>query len=199
MKFLLRISVSVVSILRLFWLIEYHFGGLFQKPDFSYDIRFVYSTVECNLAIICASIPALSSLLKKWFPNFFAQLTSSSSGGRKGQSPIFFFRRRDVQSLASSKPTSSHVIRTFGGGTVVVKDLPASPQASHPCSPLYPKGGGGGGDSDDEGTLFEGYNIWKTTKVDVSYNDAGSVRSGDLARSASKFRYQQSMRAFSNQ
>ncbi|KAK7911573.1 hypothetical protein PG985_014054 [Apiospora marii] len=138
----LGIIVSIVSSLRLFWLIEYHYGGLFQKPDFSYDIRFVYSTVECNLAIICASIPALSSLLKKWFPNFFAKLTSSSRD-RKGQSPLFF-RRGDVKSLASSKPTSSHVIRTFGGGTIILKDLPASPQASYPCSPPVSQGRGWG-------------------------------------------------------
>lgn len=187
--------MTIVSILRLIWLIEYHYGGLFQKTDFSYDIRFVYSTIECNLAIICSSIPALSSLLKKWFPKFFAKLTKSGSS-RKHPKP-FFVRRGDINRTASTKQTSSHVIRTFGGSTIVLKDLPASPQASYPCSPVYPKPGGV--DSDDEGALFEGYSIWKTTKVDVSYNDAGSVRSGDLARSASKFRYQQSMRAFSNQ
>ncbi|KAK8113008.1 hypothetical protein PG984_013534 [Apiospora sp. TS-2023a] len=192
----LGIIVTIVSILRLIWLIDYHYGGLFQKPDWSYDIRFVYSTVECNLAIICASIPALSSLLKKWFPNFFAKLTNSGSG-RKDHNP-FFFRRGDIDRTASTKQTSSHVIRTFGGSTIILKDLPASPQASYPCSPVYPKPGSGG-ESDDEGELFEGYSIWKTTKVDVSYNDAGSVRSGDLARSASKSRYQQSMRAFSSQ
>ncbi|KAK8029700.1 hypothetical protein PG993_010991 [Apiospora rasikravindrae] len=196
----LGIVVTIVSILRLIWLIDYHYGDLFQNPDFSYDIRFVYSSVECNLAIICASIPALSSLLKRWFPHFFANLTKTSGGRR-----TFFFRHRegDNRTAVTSSDqfqTSSHVIRTFGGGTIVVKDLPASPlSGSYPCSPLYLQPRGDGGESDEEGVLFDIYNIRKTTKFDVSYNDAGSVRSGDLARSASKFRYQQSMSALSSE
>ncbi|KAK8078815.1 hypothetical protein PG994_002622 [Apiospora phragmitis] len=194
MSLTLVLTLGII-ILRLLWLVEYHYGGFFLKPDFSYDIRFVYSAIECNLAIICASIPALSSLLQRWFPNLFARLTKSGGGGRKYPNRLFF-RRRDNKTATDDQQTSSHVIRTFGGGTIVLKDLPASPVGSYPCSPLYhtPRG-----DSDEEGILFDHYNIWKTTKVDVSYNDAGSVRSGDLARSASKFRYQQSMRAFSGQ
>ncbi|KAK6858235.1 CFEM domain-containing protein [Apiospora arundinis] len=85
--------VTVISILRLAWLVEYHYGGLFLKPDFSYDIRFVYSTIECNLAIICASIPALSSLLKRWFPRLFAKLTQNGGGGAAQVYPNAFFKR----------------------------------------------------------------------------------------------------------
>ena len=185
--------MTLISILRLAWLIEYHYGGLFLKPDFSYDIRFVYSTVECNLAIICASIPALSSLLKRWFPKFFARLTKSG-GHPRFQSPTFF--RNGNNNSTRIQQTTSHVIRTFGGSTIILKNLPASPQASYPRSPLYQNRDG---DSDEEGILFGDGRIRKTTKVDVSYNDAISIRSGDVARSASKFRYQQSMRALSSQ
>ncbi|KAK7959246.1 uncharacterized protein PG986_004100 [Apiospora aurea] len=198
----LGIVVAIVSILRLIWLIDYHYGDLFQNPDFSYDIRFVYSTIECNLAIICASIPALSSLLKRWFPNRFAKLTKSGGGDGRKYPNTFFFRHRDDDKTAhDQQQTSSHVIRTFGGSTIVVKDLPASPlSSSYLCSPLdaNPRQSGDDG-SDEEGILFDIYNIRKTTKFDVSYNDAGSVRSGDLARSASRFRYQQSMGVLSGE
>ncbi|KAK8062824.1 hypothetical protein PG997_014921 [Apiospora hydei] len=202
----LGIIVAIVSILRLIWLIDYHYGDLFQNPDFSYDIRFVYSTIECNLAIICASIPALSSLLKRWFPNLFAKLTKTGGGGggdgRKYPNTFFFRHRDDDKTAHDQEQTSSHVIRTFGGSTIVVKDLPASPlSSSYLCSPLYanPRHGGDDDDSDEEGILYDIYNIRKTTKFDMSYNDAGSVRSGDLARSASKSRYQQSMGVLSGE
>ncbi|KAK7993776.1 hypothetical protein PG989_007157 [Apiospora arundinis] len=191
--------VTVISILRLAWLVEYHYGGLFLKPDFSYDIRFVYSTIECNLAIICASIPALSSLLKRWFPRLFAKLTQNGGGGAAQVYPNAFFKRYTGNNSPDIRQTTSHVIRTFGGSTVVLKGLPASPLASplasYPRSPLRPNSGD---ESDEDEILFGDDKIWKTTKVDVSYNDSMSVRSGDAARSASQFRYKQSMRAFSS-
>ncbi|KAK1672538.1 CFEM domain-containing protein [Colletotrichum godetiae] len=70
--------VTAVSVLRLAWLIEisYHIN----QQDPTYDIRFTYSAVETNLAIITASAPALRGLFLRWFPKFFASLKSSSNG-----------------------------------------------------------------------------------------------------------------------
>ncbi|OHE96405.1 CFEM domain-containing protein [Colletotrichum orchidophilum] len=82
----LGVVVTAVSVLRLAWLIEvsYHIN----KQDPTYDIRFTYSAVETNLAIIAASAPALRGLFLRWFPKFFASLKSSSNGrdgyGRSG-------------------------------------------------------------------------------------------------------------------
>ncbi|GKT49215.1 uncharacterized protein ColSpa_09396 [Colletotrichum spaethianum] len=76
--FALGAVVTAISVLRLAWLIEvsYHIN----EQDPTYDIRFTYSAVETNLAIITASAPALRGLFLRWFPNFFASLKSSSNG-----------------------------------------------------------------------------------------------------------------------
>ncbi|KAF6836250.1 hypothetical protein CPLU01_03748 [Colletotrichum plurivorum] len=78
--------VTAVSVLRLVWLVEVSYHINLQDP--TYDIRFTYSAVETNLAIITASAPALRGLFLRWFPKFFASLKSSSNGrygyGRSG-------------------------------------------------------------------------------------------------------------------
>ncbi|KAK1972881.1 CFEM domain-containing protein [Colletotrichum sublineola] len=74
--FALGAVVTVISILRLAWLVEISYHINMQDP--TYDIRFTYSAVETNLAIIAASAPALRGLFLRWFPTFFASLRSSS-------------------------------------------------------------------------------------------------------------------------
>ncbi|TEA22395.1 hypothetical protein C8034_v004897 [Colletotrichum sidae] len=73
-----RRSVTAISILRLVWLVEVSYHINMNDP--TYDIRFTYSAVETNLAIITASAPALRGLFLRWFPRFFASLKSSSHG-----------------------------------------------------------------------------------------------------------------------
>lgn len=68
--------VIVFSILRLHSIAMLYYGT--PSADPTYAIDFVYSTVECNLAIISASIPALYGLLKRWFPRIFAGSTKPS-------------------------------------------------------------------------------------------------------------------------
>ncbi|KAI1661266.1 hypothetical protein F4813DRAFT_385800 [Daldinia decipiens] len=75
--FLLGAVVTVVSILRMLWLIETCLYPM--KYDYSYDIRFTYSAVETNLAIITASGPALRPLFMVWFPRFFSSLRGASN------------------------------------------------------------------------------------------------------------------------
>ncbi|KAI2622128.1 hypothetical protein GGS26DRAFT_567842 [Hypomontagnella submonticulosa] len=75
--FLLGAIVTVVSILRMLWIIETSLYPM--KYDYSYDIRFTYSAVETNLAIITASGPALRPLFMVWFPRFFSSLRGTSN------------------------------------------------------------------------------------------------------------------------
>ncbi|KAI2465660.1 hypothetical protein F4781DRAFT_408497 [Annulohypoxylon bovei var. microspora] len=75
--FLLGAIVTVVSILRMLWIIETSLYPM--KYDYSYDIRFTYSAVETNLAIITASGPALRPLFMIWFPRFFSSLRGTSN------------------------------------------------------------------------------------------------------------------------
>lgn len=74
-------SVTVMSILRMSWLIDIAYFTDIMDPDldWSYDIRFTYSAVETNLAIITASAPALRPLFLQWFPKFFSALKSSGN------------------------------------------------------------------------------------------------------------------------
>lgn len=48
--------------------IYYEPGG---ANDFHYSITIVYSTIEVNLAIVSASVPALRYLVRNWFPKLF--------------------------------------------------------------------------------------------------------------------------------
>ncbi|KAF4989506.1 hypothetical protein FDECE_14699 [Fusarium decemcellulare] len=79
--FALGAVVTAMSILRLAWLVEINYYQDVADPnvDFSYDIRFTYSAVETNLAIMTASVPALRPLFLKWFPNFFSGARSSGN------------------------------------------------------------------------------------------------------------------------
>ncbi|ORY67539.1 uncharacterized protein BCR38DRAFT_456273 [Pseudomassariella vexata] len=64
--FLLGAVVTVISTLRLVWLVG---TSLFPPPeDFTYNIRFTYSAVETNLAIMAASGPALRPLFTQYGP-----------------------------------------------------------------------------------------------------------------------------------
>ena len=61
--------VTITGIIRLALLIR----GLYfdPGPDPTYNIGFVISTIETNLAIITASVPALKPLFRRWFPSVF--------------------------------------------------------------------------------------------------------------------------------
>ncbi|KXJ88087.1 hypothetical protein Micbo1qcDRAFT_108262, partial [Microdochium bolleyi] len=58
------VVVTIFSILRLHMLVELYYTP--RMGDWSYGIGFVYSTVECNIAIISASVPALHNFSKQW-------------------------------------------------------------------------------------------------------------------------------------
>ncbi|KAH6838659.1 hypothetical protein B0I37DRAFT_242527 [Chaetomium sp. MPI-CAGE-AT-0009] len=78
------IVVTIFSILRMHSLYQLYYPPPDPGPDPTYNIAFVYSTIECNLAIITASIPPLHGLMRKWFPRFFEMTSSHSRGYRNG-------------------------------------------------------------------------------------------------------------------
>lgn len=55
--------------------------GLVKSNDPSYSIGFVTSAIENNLALITASVPALTPLLRSWFPGLFMPRDSEASTG----------------------------------------------------------------------------------------------------------------------
>lgn len=81
-------SVTIFSILRLVWLVDTFFGP--PPADPTYDLRFIYSAVETNLAIIAASAPVLRGLFGIWFPKMFASFSGSKrsyTDGSKSHHP----------------------------------------------------------------------------------------------------------------
>ena len=49
-----------------------------------YNIAYVWTAVEINLAVICCSMPALRPLLTRWFPKLFGNSSGNSSEPQNG-------------------------------------------------------------------------------------------------------------------
>jgi len=99
--------VTVFSILRMHSLYQLYYPPPNPGPDPTYNIAFVYSTVECNLAIITASIPPLHGLMRRWFPRLFDTTRSSNYVYQNGYN--------------NSAGTAG--LQTIGGSGLVLKDL----------------------------------------------------------------------------
>lgn len=56
---------------------------LITLEDPTYNIGFVTSAIETNLALITASVPALTPLLRTWFPSWFGGGPSGGNGVTK--------------------------------------------------------------------------------------------------------------------
>ncbi|GJC93700.1 CFEM domain-containing protein [Colletotrichum higginsianum] len=155
--FALGAVVTAISVLRLAWLIEvsYHIN----EQDPTYDIRFTYSAVETNLAIIAASAPALRGLFLRWFPKFFASLKSSSNP-RYGYGPSGDPTRKSrttATATATRGRAASH--HHHHADTFQLKSMKGRSEIrSH--SPTT---------SEEEIMTYDG--IMRTTEVNVVYDD----------------------------
>lgn len=129
--------------------------------DPTYNIGFVYSTVECNLAIITATIPPLHGLLRRWFPRVFQMSTSKNSGyngshGYKGNGYTGGSRGGALQTIGGSV-----------GAGVVLKDL-KSPTRSAAHTRLNSL------TNSEEEILGKDRVITRTTSVHISYENGSS-------------------------
>ena len=62
------------------------FYDLVPDRDPTYNIGFVTSAVETNLALITAPAPAMMPLLRSWFPSLFgSSRAGASKSGRTGR------------------------------------------------------------------------------------------------------------------
>ncbi|KAJ5054713.1 uncharacterized protein L3040_000979 [Drepanopeziza brunnea f. sp. 'multigermtubi'] len=110
-------SVTVFGVLRLVWLISISFST--PTGDFSYDIRFCYSAVETNLAIITASAPALRPLLKtrSYAPRDRGETRSATAKSHFGTSSFAMgdLKRGNVEICGVSPSGSEEEIMTCNG------------------------------------------------------------------------------------
>ena len=107
--------MTVFSILRMYALYQLYYPPADPGPDPTYNITFVYSTIECNLAIITASIPPLHGLMRRWFPRLFDTTKSNTYVYRPGYN--------------NSAGTAG--LQTIGGSGVVLKDLRSPARSRH--------------------------------------------------------------------
>ncbi|KAH7008308.1 CFEM domain-containing protein [Ilyonectria destructans] len=163
--FALGAIVTVMSILRLAWIVETSYFMDPTSPNFdpTYDIRFTYSAVETNLAIITASAPALRPLFLKWFPRFFSALKSS---GQKYSNDQY------GRSTGTKRSRSGTAIRSnHRNGPFPLKDIKGRSEIrGH--SPT---------NSEEEIMTYNG--ILKTSEVAVHYGNR-SGKEGDNIRGA---------------
>ncbi|RSL69508.1 hypothetical protein CEP54_002331 [Fusarium duplospermum] len=155
--FVLGGAVTIMSILRMSWLIETAYFTDIMDPDldWSYDIRFTYSAVETNLAIITASAPALRPLFLQWFPKFFSALKSS---GNKYSSTRDGYGRSTATGTAKRSRGGTGV-RSSLAGPFPLKDIKGRSEIrSH--SPT---------NSEEEIMTYNG--ILKTSEVAVQYGE----------------------------
>ncbi|KAI1457893.1 hypothetical protein F4805DRAFT_426805 [Annulohypoxylon moriforme] len=78
--FMLGVLVTVVSIVRLYFLAQ-NFND--TSPDKNFSVGFCVSSIECNLAILTASAPALWPLVRRWVPGLKSTNNQSYYGKHK--------------------------------------------------------------------------------------------------------------------
>ncbi|KXX79266.1 hypothetical protein MMYC01_203987, partial [Madurella mycetomatis] len=69
--FTLGALVTLVSGLRLFFVIRTWYFPVDEDKDRHYSLGYTTTTIEVNLAIVTATIPALWPLARRWFPSLF--------------------------------------------------------------------------------------------------------------------------------
>ncbi|KAI1496538.1 CFEM domain-containing protein [Biscogniauxia marginata] len=119
--FLLGAIVTVVSVLRLLWMIEVSLYPL--APDSTYDIRFTYSAVETNLAIITASGPALRPLFMVWFPRLFSSLRGTSNRNYRYGGSRYAFRGSGHVPRSGVHASSSRGEHVYGTISFALNDV----------------------------------------------------------------------------
>ncbi|KAK0722394.1 hypothetical protein B0T26DRAFT_604717, partial [Lasiosphaeria miniovina] len=119
------IVVTIFSILRIRSIYLLYYPPADPGPDPTYDISFVYSTVECNLAIITATIPPLHGLLRRWFPRFMLATSARSAGGYNGG--------YNHGPYIGGGSGSRGGLQTIGGsgGVVALKDMKSPTRSQH--------------------------------------------------------------------
>ncbi|KAF3396781.1 hypothetical protein DPV78_008185 [Talaromyces pinophilus] len=127
--FLLGFGVTVVSIVRLYFLQKQFVD---KDPDANYSLGFCVSSIECNLAIITACGPSLWPLVRTWIPWSFTgayrnynnnhnhngdvELTRSANQAQSGNSatPMNLGSRFSQKESLDARGGSNGRRKTFG-------------------------------------------------------------------------------------
>lgn len=139
--------------------------------DTTYSILPVWSIVETNLAIICASIPALRGLFRRWFPKLFG-----GSSNKKTRTPY-----GNTYGSATRATDGMRSANHDGLSDIRLKDL-RGPRTHHTEIRSVSLNG-----SEEEIMTYNG--IMRTRNVDVAY-ESPSKRSVSEPRTSSELKFE---------
>jgi len=167
----------MVKIIRLFYYPD-------PKKDPYADISITLNVVEANMAIISASCPALSSLLRSWMPRYFGSSAKYGSAKKLSTGNTFGSSYKsgggaDGTSHLGHAPNSMALKSIRGGGRIHHTE----------CRGVTPSG------SKEE--LFRYNGIMRTTKVQVQ--SFGSRDGRSMAAADNGNRQQQSKSVYASQ
>lgn len=143
------------------------FGEFDPEADPFYDITIVWAVVEVNLAIICASLPAMRPLFRRWFPKLFGG--SSKYNGSRGPYYGNTYGSGVGRSAGNTLNASRH---RDGDGALRLKELRSN--RGHHHTEITGRGNSPTG-SEEEIMTYNG--IIRTTNVDVAYETRSKRRS----------------------
>lgn len=166
----------------------YFYRGFFLPPgpDPFYSLAFCTSAIEINLAIICASAPALRGLIRSWFPRFFStrgkgyNYNYADTPGRGtnpyggGSTATNITSRRKERGAVDGDSRHPNTLISGNGGSFALRDLKGS--KTHTTVNSSPNA------SEEEIMTYNG--IVRTTNVMVHY-DQESQRQGSANRNRS--------------
>ncbi|KAF4471582.1 integral membrane PTH11 [Fusarium albosuccineum] len=169
--FLLGSVVAIVGIIRVVGIYDLLLTTPDPGEDTFYSISPVWSIVETNLAIICASVPALRPLFRRWFPKLFGGSSRKTTGTPYGNN--YASGTRGTNGLRSTNHDGAIDIR--------LKDLRGSRAHHTEIRSISPNG------SEEEIMTYNG--IMRTTNVDVAYENT-SKASVSEPRTSSELKYE---------
>ncbi|KAK1637771.1 hypothetical protein BDP81DRAFT_460405 [Colletotrichum phormii] len=150
--FLMGLVVTVVAVIRVIQIYKLFFVPSPPGADRFHNIGLVSSTIEVNLAIFCACIPALRPLFRRWMPKLFGGTTKKTTG--KG-----YYGKYATGSLRN--PTGIQE-----GNDITLKEMRSRAHCTEIRS-VSPSG------SEEEIMTYNG--IVRTTNVNVQYESNTSV------------------------
>lgn len=164
--------VTVISCVRLALLVNWFdqfYKGLGTK-DIYYTFGWALSPIECNLAIVAASIPALWPLMRKAFPNFYSDLgysyrvnTQPGASNHVTGAPRSNVLRSQLGRSNVTRPAGASHIDDDSDDAYMMKSMHANGQAD--CRATTPTGS-------QDGIIDIKDGIVRTTDVEVAYEDA---------------------------
>ena len=175
-KILIICRVGIIGIVRVISIHHQLVEGPDPGEDTFYTVLPVWGAVETNIAIICASIPALRPLFRRWFPSLFGGSSGVTSG-------------TPYADRYGTGTRGTNGLRSHNHDNIHLKDLRGSRNQHTEIRSVSPTG------SEEEIMTYNG--IMRTTNVDVVYENTSKAAVEETrttgSRTSSEMKYGNNM------